>query len=113
VIRFRKHKLARLNRPHKETAKNYFHRVLCAGVAYVLSRWCAGAAAYMAAGAAYALTRLYIGRVIAAYMANRLNSEPLIWCRAYIVSRSYSEPLFTRYRRHVIEQLGHKTAFLR
>jgi len=91
VIRFRNHTLAHLNRPHKETAKNYFHRALCAGVAYVLSRWCAGAAAYMAAGAAYALTRLYIGRVIcrAACIASRLYSVS----RLYSEPRVYSEPL--------------------
>ena len=101
MIRFRKHRLAHLNRPHKETAKNYFHRALYAGAAYVLSRWYALAAAYMAAGAAYGLTRLYIGRVICRepryrerlvrsgrlyrepVMANRLNREPLIWCRLY------------------------------
>ena len=103
VIRFRKYTLAYLRSPHKETAKNYFQRALYAGAAYVLSRWCALAAAYMAAGAGYALTRLYIGRVIcraayigsglygeAAYTGNRLYGEP------HRGSRLYSEPLIYR-----------------
>src|SRR5262249_45244021 len=95
--------------PTQRDREKLFSSRLCAGVAYVLSRWCAGAAAYMAAGAAYALTRLYIGRVIcrAVYIASRvyrewlvrrgrLYREPLIQQAAYTGEPLYSEPLIKR-----------------
>src|SRR5262245_46652281 len=67
--------------PTQRDREKLFSSRLCAGVPYVLSRWCAGAAAYMAAGAVLCADPLVYRP---SDMPSRLYSEPPIQCEPLI-----------------------------